>query len=224
MIVDSPSAGWRGPAPFGGNEATDRAFFLWWKTNGRRGSIRPGRTAADERLARLEAALFVAPEALSTRRLAQVALLADVAEVRELIDRLNASYDAAGTAFRAERVAAGYRLLTRPVFARWLLRLHQRDSQLQLSAPAMETLTIIAYRQPVKRADVEAVRGVQSAEMIRHLMESGFVRIGGEEESLGRPYLYVTTRKFLETFGLRTLDDLPTAETLRHADETSNTQ
>jgi segregation and condensation protein B len=169
----------------------------------------------DEKLARLEAALFVAPEALSTRKLAQFALLADVAETRTLIDRLNEEYDRAGSTFRAERVATGYRLLTRPVFARWLNRLHRRQSQLQLSPPAMETLTIIAYRQPIKRVDVEAVRGVQSAEMIKQLMERGLVRIAGEEDTLGRPYLYGTTRQFLETFGLRTLDDLPRAKELR---------
>ena len=169
----------------------------------------------DEKLARLEAALFVASEALSTRKLVQFALLADVAEARTLIDRLNEEYDRGGSAFRAERVATGYRLLTRPVFARWLNRLHHRQSQLQLSPPAMETLTIIAYRQPIKRVDVESIRGVQSAEMIKHLMERGLVRIAGEEDSLGRPYLYGTTRLFLETFGLRTLDDLPRAKELR---------
>lgn len=169
----------------------------------------------DEKLARLEAALFVAPEALSTRKLAQFALLTDAAEASTLIDRLNEEYDRAGSAFRAERVATGYRLLTRPVFARWLNRLHQRQSQLQLSPPAMETLTIIAYRQPVKRVDVESIRGVQSAEIIKHLMERGLVRIAGEEDTLGRPYLYGTTRSFLESFGLRTLDDLPRAKELR---------
>lgn len=172
-------------------------------------------TGRDEKLTRVEAALFVAPEPLSPRKLTQVALLADVTEARAIIDRLNAEYDAAGCAFRAERVAGGYRLLTRPVFARWLQRIHHRQAHLQLSAPALETLTIIAYQQPVKRADVEAIRGVQSAEMIKQLMEQGLVRIGGEEDSLGRPYLYVTTRLFLESFGMRSLDELPGAADLR---------
>ena len=173
----------------------------------------------DEKTARLEAALFVAPEAMSTRRLAQFALLVDAAEVRVLIEKLNEEYDRVGSAFRIEQVASGYRLLTRTVFARWLNRLHQRQSDLQLSPPALETLTIIAYRQPVKRVDVEAIRGVQSAEMIKQLMTRSLVRIGGEEDSLGRPYLYVTTRSFLESFGLRTLDDLPQAAELRPSPE-----
>lgn len=168
-----------------------------------------------EKLGRLEAALFVADGALSVRRLTQVATLADAAEAKRLLDELNELYDASGSAFRIERVASGFQLLTRPAYSNWLRRVHERQSELKLSPPAMETLTIIAYRQPVTRADVEAVRGVQSAEMIKQLMERGLVRICGEEDTLGRPYLYDTTRQFLEIFGLRSLDDLPMAERLR---------
>ncbi len=168
-----------------------------------------------EKLGRVEAALFVADGALSVRRLTQVATLADAAEAKRLLDELNELYDASGSAFRIERVASGFQLLTRPAYSNWLRRVHERQSELKLSPPAMETLTIIAYRQPVTRADVEAVRGVQSAEMIKQLMERGLVRICGEEDTLGRPYLYDTTRQFLEIFGLRSLDDLPMAERLR---------
>lgn len=203
--------GW--PSPDG---IRNRAFFLWRKDDkGNQVSSTSDACERDEQLARVEAALLVAPEALSTRRLAQVAKLADASQARESIERLNAIYDRDGTAFRAERVAAGYRLMARPEYSRWLRRLHRRDSQLGLSPPALETLTIIAYRQPIKRADIEAIRGVQSAEMIKQIMERGLVKIGGEEDTLGRPYLYVTTRLFLETFGLRTLDDLPNAAKLR---------
>ena len=174
-----------------------------------------GEGLRSEKLGRLEAALFVADGALSVRRLAQVATLADTAEAKRLLDELNEYYDASGSAFRIERVASGFQLLTRPAYSNWLRRVHERQSELKLSPPAMETLTIIAYRQPVTRADVEAVRGVQSAEMIKQLMERGLVRICGEEDTLGRPYLYDTTRQFLEVFGLRSLDDLPMAERLR---------
>ena len=168
-------------------------------------------------MARLEAALFVAEGALSTRKLAQLATLSDIAETRTLIEKLNAAYDRGGSAFRIERVAAGYQMLTRPDFAPWLNKLHQRQSEWKLSPPALETLTIVAYRQPITRADVEAVRGVQCTEMLKQLMDRSLVRIAGEEDSLGRPYLYETTRKFLEMFGLRTLDDLPMADRLRRA-------
>lgn len=106
-------------------------------------------------------------------------------------------------------------MMTRPQLSSWLNRLHQRQAELALSSPAMETLTIIAYQQPVTRADVEAIRGVQSSEMIRQLIDRGLVRIGGEDDSLGRPFLYETTRQFLSMFGLQRLEDLPDFATLR---------
>jgi segregation and condensation protein B len=179
------------------------------------------RPAADRTLARpaaaarVEAVLIVADGPLTPRRIAQHAMLPDAADAKRAIDWLNAAYDRDGTAFRVERVAAGYRLLTRAELAPWLDRLHRRSDRLKLSPPALETLTIVAYRQPCTRADVEAVRGVQSAEMLKYLMERGLVRIAGEHDSLGRPYLYETTKQFLELFGLRTLADLPRAAELR---------
>jgi segregation and condensation protein B len=166
-------------------------------------------------MARLEAVLLVADVSLSPRRLAQLATLADATEARTLINRLNAAFEQAGTPFRVERVAAGYRLFTLPQFVYWLGKLHHREAELKLSPPSMETLTIIAYRQPITRADIEAIRGVQCSEMIKQLMERGLVRIGGEDESLGRPFLYETTRRFLEIFGLRELEELPLAAKLR---------
>ena len=169
----------------------------------------------DRKAARVEAVLFVSDSALSARRLAQLATLADSAEAVRIVNELNSAYDRDGSAFRVERAANGYLLLTRPAYARWLERLHQRQSTTKLSPPALETLTVIAYRQPITRADIEAVRGVQCTEMLKQLMDRGLVRIGGEDNSLGRPYLYETTRKFLEGFGLRGLDDLPRADHLR---------
>lgn len=166
-------------------------------------------------MARLEAVLFVADGALSIRKMVQAATLADTAETRRLLDELNAFYDEEGSPFRVERVATGYQLLTRPPFSPWLDKLHERQNELKLSSPAMETLTIVAYQQPITRADIEAVRGVQCAEMLKQLMERGLIRICGEDDSLGRPYLYDTTKKFLELFGLRSLGDLPMADTLR---------
>jgi segregation and condensation protein B len=164
--------------------------------------------------ARVEAVLAVADGPVTPRRIAQHAMLPDAADAKRAIDWLNTAYDRDGTAFRIERIAAGYRLLTRPEVAPWLDRLHRRVDRLTLSPPALETLTIVAYRQPCTRADVEAIRGVQSAEMLKHLIERRLVRIAGEHDSLGRPYLYETTKTFLELFGLRTLADLPRAAEL----------
>lgn len=171
--------------------------------------------ARTPKAARVEAVLFVSDSALSARRLAQLATLEDSTEAVRIVDQLNAAYDRDGSAFRVERAANGYLLLTRPLYARWLSRQHQRQSEMKLSPSAMETLTVIAYRQPITRADIEAIRGVQCTEMLKQLMERGLVRIGGEENTLGRPYLYETTRRFLEVFGLRGLDDLPLADRVR---------
>ena len=172
-------------------------------------------TRRSPKLARLEAVLMIAEGALAPRKLAQLATLADATEARTLVNRLNEAYDRCGTPFRVERVAVGFQLFTRPEYSLWLGKLHQRQSELKLSPPALETLTVVAYRQPITRADIEAIRGVQSSEMLKQLMDRGLVRIAGEDDSLGRPFLYETTRKFLETFGLRDYDDLPQAQKLR---------
>jgi len=218
-IAWSPS----GLSGLAGTSPPESAVGLCWSFGLRcKGEIEsPGIDEAGERrtakMARVEAALFVAGEPLSARRLAQVAILIDAAEARSIIEMLNAAYERSDSPFYVEQFASGYRLLTRPEYAPWLGRLHQRQKALKLSPPAMETLTIVAYRQPTIRADIEAIRGVQCAEMLKQLMERGLVRIAGEEETLGRPYLYVTTRRFLELFGLRSLDELPMAEQLRPA-------
>ncbi len=177
-------------------------------------STQDSETTRSPKMARLEAALFVAERALSLRKLMQMATLADVKEAQSLIDQLNVSYDADGSAFRIERVAVGYKMFTLPRLSKWLDRIHDRQSYMKLSPPAMETLSIIAYRQPCTRADVESVRGVQAAEMIKQLMEKNLVRIVGEDDSLGRPYLYGTTKLFLESFGLTNLNQLPMADQL----------
>jgi segregation and condensation protein B len=162
-------------------------------------------------MARLEAVLFMARGSLNSRKLAQFAGLADGTQARTLIRRLNELYDREGSAFRVEEVAGGFQLMTRPCFAPWLRRMHSMSVEVRLSTPAMETLAVIAYRQPVMRSELEAVRGVQCGEMLRQLNERDLVRIVGRSPELGRPFLYGTTRKFLQVFGLRSLEELPGA-------------
>src|SRR5262249_41114239 len=111
-------------------------------------------------------------------------------------------------------LAGGFQLLTRPEFHPWLVRLRRSGADLRLSGAARETLAIVAYRQPIMRADVEAIRGVQCSEVLRQLMERGLIRIAGRDASLGRPVLYGTTKKFLQVFGLKSLRDLPQADQL----------
>jgi len=176
-------------------------------------------TRRSRKLARLEAVLLVADSALSFRKISQFATLADAAEARELVRELNDKLDRGGAAFRIEKVATGVRMMTRPQFSMWLDRLHNRQAKAKLSPPMLETLSIVAYRQPVTRADVDKIRGVQASEMLRQLMDRGLIRITGEDDSLGRPYLYGTTRQFLEEYGFGSLDDLPMADTLRRCDE-----
>jgi segregation and condensation protein B len=169
----------------------------------------------DERMARVEAVLFLAREALTSRKIAQLCNLSDGTEARTVIRRLAKFYDLAGSAFRVEELAGGYQLFTRPMFGPWLRKLWQNQSLVRLSSPALETLAIVAYRQPVLRAEIEAVRGVQCGELLRQLMERELVRISGRADDLGRPLLYGTTKKFLQVFGLRHLDELPRADQLR---------
>lgn len=171
----------------------------------------------DDPLRRLEAVLLLAREPLNSRKLSQYAGLADGTQARTLLRQLNAWYDEVGRAFRVEEVAGGYQLLSRRKFGKWLRRLSHVPGESRLSAPALETLAVIAYRQPVPRADIEAIRGVNCGEILRQLMERDLVRIGGRSEELGRPYLYATTRRFLNLFGLVTLEELPRAAELRAA-------
>jgi segregation and condensation protein B len=168
----------------------------------------------DLRLARVEAALMFADEPLPSRRLAVVAGLADAHEARQLIEKLRQWYDADASAFQIQELAGGYQLLTRDVYHPWLLRLRRTGHDVRLTPAALETLAVVAYKQPITRADVEAIRGVAVTEMIRLLMEKGLVRVGARHDSLGRPQLYVTTKRFLQVFGLNSLDQLPEVTSL----------
>lgn len=168
--------------------------------------------ARDSALARLEAVLMLADEPLTARKAASVAGLRDSAAVTKLIDKLKQFYDADGTAFQVEEIAGGYQLLTRPVYQPWLMRLRRSNNELRLSAAAMETLAIVSYRQPIVRADVEAIRGVQCGEILNLLMEKGLIKIVGRHDSLGRPVLYGTTKRFLQVFGMNSLKELPEVE------------
>jgi segregation and condensation protein B len=182
---------------------------------GENGESAAGHLVRDAKLARVEAALFAADEPLSPRKLTTVAELADAGEARRMVQQLKEYYEDDGSAFQIEDLAGGWQLRTAPQFHPWLVRLRLTNPDPRLSSAALETLAIIAYRQPIMRADVEAVRGVQCGELLRHLMEKGLVRISGRDESLGRPVLYGTTKKFLQIFGLNSLKDLPEIEQLR---------
>ncbi len=130
------------------------------------------------------------------------------------IDALNEEYESAHRSFRIERVAAGYRIMTLPEHAPVVAAMHRARAGTRLTRTQLETLSIIAYRQPVTRAELENIRGVACGDIVRTLMDRGLVKITGRAEVLGRPMLYGTTPRFLDTFGLANLKDLPKPEDL----------
>ncbi len=178
----------------------------------------------------MEAVLLVSREPVSPKKLAQLADLADATQARTLARQLNEVYDARGHAFRVEEVAGGYVMLTRPQFAHWLRKFERVKPQEHQTQSAIETLAIVAYRQPVLRAEIEAIRGVGCDEILRQLMQRDLIKISGRSEELGRPYLYGTTKRFLQLFGLRSLDRLPRSDWVRQTEvnfavqATDNTQ
>jgi segregation and condensation protein B len=162
----------------------------------------------------IEAVLFASDESLTVARLADI-VETGAKQVREHVENLNKKYTASNNAFRIEQIAGGYQMLTLSPYNHWLQKLLRARSDSKLSAASLETLAIVAYKQPVIRADIEAIRGVAVGEVIRGLMYKGLVKIVGRAEVLGRPMLYGTTRKFLEVFGLNSLKDLPKVEELK---------
>lgn len=162
----------------------------------------------------IEALLFASDTPLSVGRLAELAGGCTPTHVRKTIAALNEKYAAVGLAFRIESIARGYQMMTLPCYQPWLARLNKQRARTRLSAAALETLSIVAYKQPIIRADIEAIRGVACGEVLNRLREMGLVRIVGRAEVVGRPLLYGTTKKFLDVFGLADLDDLPPMEAL----------
>src|SRR5262249_1305211 len=160
----------------------------------------------------LEALLFASDTPIEAARIQEVLDLDSAAAARELVDALARRLDGDGRALQLIEVGGGFRLVTRPEVAPWLIKLQRSKTRSRLSRPALETLAIIAYRQPVSRPDVDAVRGGNSEGGLATLLERRMIRIAGRRDSPGRPFLYETTREFLVAFGLRDLSDLPKVE------------
>jgi segregation and condensation protein B len=177
----------------------------------------------------IEALLFSAQKPLSVREL--VSAIKGAGDADELVpnefakvtqalvaaalEQLKIEYIEQNRAFQLNEKSEGWRLVSDPAYAQWVRQLFPATKPARLTAPSLETLAIIAYRQPIARADVEAVRGVAVDGVLQSLLERGLVRIAGRAEVPGRPLLYETTQFFLEHFGLRDLNELPNAEELR---------
>ena len=160
----------------------------------------------------VEALLFASDTPVEAERIQEVLDLESAAAAREIVEGLRARLDAEARALQVMEVGGGFRLVTRPELAPWLVKLARSRTRSRLSRPALETLAIIGYRQPVSRPEVDAVRGVNSEAVLDNLLERRMIRIAGRKESPGRPFLYETTREFLVAFGLRDLGDLPKVE------------
>ncbi len=164
---------------------------------------------------KVEAALITAERAMSAGKLAEAMGLEHSKPVDAAVTLLNQQYEDTGRSFRIEAVAGGYRVMTLPAYADVMAALHKKKDANKLSPAALETLAIVAYKQPVLRAELEAIRGVACGEVLRSLMERHLVKIVGRAEEVGRPMLYGTTKQFLEVFGMATLKDLPSVEELK---------
>ena len=172
----------------------------------------------------IEAVLFVSEAPLTLSKLVSILSTAEsqissAREVRDHIQALNRRYRKTGASFRIEKIAGGYQMLTLPVYNTWIRKLKQSRQDSRLSQAALETLAVVAYKQPVIRAEIESIRGVAAGEMLNRLRELGLIKIVGRAEDVGRPILYGTTKRFLESFGLGDLEDLPEVEELKSGND-----
>jgi segregation and condensation protein B len=169
----------------------------------------------------IESLLFVADEPLPVDRIKKILIQVETREIREAMAELTAEYEARGGGFYLDEVAGGYQIRTRPRYTDWIKRLIQ-PKPLRLSKPALETLVIIAYKQPIIRSDIEHLRGVDCGGVIRALLERKLIRVLGRKEIAGRPLIYATTKRFLEIFDLKNLRDLPTPKEIEELAAATN--
>jgi segregation and condensation protein B len=168
----------------------------------------------------VEALILSSSEPLSAAKIAEIVPYCDAGQAKDLVNELNTEYVEQDRSFEIWEIAGGFQIRTRAEFSGYLQKL-QKERALRLSQAALETLAIIAYRQPVTRAEIEDVRGVDAGATVKSLLERHLIRIAGQREVPGRPMLYGTTRRFLEVFGLERLKDLPS---LRELDELAREQ
>lgn len=172
---------------------------------------------SDQLVAIVEALVFASPEPLAPKQLFKLLDTEPKEDVQAALKELEARYDARGGGLQVVQVAGGYQVVTRPELHDWVRRMfHERTTQ-KLSVQALETLAVIAYKQPVTAAEITEIRGVNTSGVIGTLLERGLAKISGRKQVVGRPFLYSTTREFLDRFGLRDLSDLPKVEDMADA-------
>ena len=159
----------------------------------------------------VEGLLFVAEEPMTLDRICEITEAPSLERVQKIVDELEVEYEEMGRAFLLRKVAGGYQFRTRPELSSYILRM-KKKSPTRLSRASLETLAVIAYRQPILRAEIEKIRGVDVGGILKTLMEKGLIRGAGRKDLPGRPIIYGTTKRFLETFDLPNLDALPSLE------------
>ena len=161
-----------------------------------------------EKLQILEALLFASPEPLSQAR-ANLIFQNDAPKLDYAIKKLNTHYEKNKRSYIIQSIAGGYQITTLPKYDKWIKRMFDKSGKLTLSTAAIETLAIVAYKQPINRFNIESIRGVDCSGVIRTLLSKNLIKIKGRDDSPGRPLLYSTTNDFLENFGLNRISDLP---------------
>ncbi len=169
----------------------------------------------------IESLLFVAEDPLTIDSIKKVLDSTDSNAIRNVLNELSSEYEARKGGFFLREVAGGYQIRTRPEYSQWIRRL-LRPNPLRLSNAALETLAIVAYKQPVIRSDIEHLRGVDCGGILRMLLERKLIRVVGRKEIPGRPMIYTTTKKFLELFELRDLKDLPSPKEIEDLGNSSS--
>ncbi len=160
----------------------------------------------------VEALLFISESPLPLERIGGVIEEVDPSEIRKAIEELKSEYESSKRSLVIQEVAGGYQMTTDPLYAPWLRKFLKKTHGEKLSGPSLETLAIVAYKQPVTRQEIEFIRGVNVEGVLKALLEKGLIRIQGRKEIIGRPLLYGTSREFLEYFGLNSLEELPPIE------------
>lgn len=157
----------------------------------------------------VETLLFITDRPVKPSRLAEVIENTDTRQVREIINQLKDEYAVRGSALQIVEIGGGFQMSTKPEYGRWVRRLYNEKMTTRLSNAALETLAIVAYKQPITRAEMEAIRGVDVAGPLEKLLDRGLVRVVGKKDTIGRPMVYGTTDEFLRMFGLNKISELP---------------
>lgn len=177
-----------------------------------------GKLSREEIKGIVEALFFSTQRPLSAKELKDIIEVEDIKIINEVINEIKTDCSKENKSFKVVEIAGGFQFNTDPIYAKWLRKLYKIKQSDYLTKPSLETLSIIAYRQPVTKLEIEFIRGVNVDGVIKNLLQKSLIRISGKKHVIGSPYLYSTTRLFLQYFGLNSLDDLPKLPEFKEAD------